>query len=66
MIPLKREIEQIAKDKGIDRDIIVDTLEKAMVSAARRKLARYGRTEFLESWRAAGAWTLLAVPQSPN
>jgi N utilization substance protein A len=35
---LVRIIEQVGKDKGIDRDVIVDTLEKAMVSAARRKL----------------------------
>ena len=33
---------------------------------ARRKLARYDRREFLESWAAAGHWTLLAVPRSPN
>ena len=33
---------------------------------ARRKLARYDRREFLESWGAAGNWTLLAVPRSAN
>ncbi len=31
-------IDQVGKDKGIDRDVIIDTLEKAMVSAAKRKL----------------------------
>ncbi len=31
---------------------------------ARKKLARYDRKDFLESWNAAGAWTLLAVPRS--
>ena len=37
-LDLSRIIDQVGKDKGIDRDIIVDTLEKAMVLAARRKL----------------------------
>ncbi len=37
MIPLKREIEQIAKDKGIDRDVIVGAVEEAMRQAARKK-----------------------------
>ena len=37
-LDLSRIIDQVGKDKGIDRAIIVDTLEKAMVSAARRKL----------------------------
>ncbi len=35
--PLKREIDQIAKDKGIDRDTIVGALEEAMRQAARKK-----------------------------
>lgn len=33
---------------------------------ARKKLARYDRTEFLESWAATDNWTLLAVPRSAN
>ena len=37
MIPLKREIDQIAKDKGIDRKVIVGAVEEAMLQAARRK-----------------------------
>jgi len=37
MIPLKREIDQIAKDKGIDKKIIVDALKEAMVQAAHKK-----------------------------
>jgi N utilization substance protein A len=37
-VELIRIIEQVGKDKGLDRDIIIDTIEKAMVSAARRKL----------------------------
>lgn len=30
---------------------------------ARKKLSKMDRAEFLESWRAAGGWTLLAVPR---
>ncbi len=33
---------------------------------ARRKLARYDRREFLESWGATNNWTLLAVPRAAN
>lgn len=33
---------------------------------ARKKLARYDREEFLESWSATDNWTLLAVPRSAN
>lgn len=35
--PLKREIDQIAKDKGIDRMSIISALEEAMKQAARKK-----------------------------
>ncbi|MBU1966179.1 MAG: transcription termination factor NusA [Proteobacteria bacterium] len=35
---LKRLIEQMGKDRGIDRDIIVNALEDAMLMAARKKL----------------------------
>jgi hypothetical protein len=33
---------------------------------ARKKLARYDRKDFLESWAATDNWTLLAVPRSAN
>jgi N utilization substance protein A len=36
MFGLKREIDQIAKDKGIDRSDIIKALEEAMKQAARR------------------------------
>jgi N utilization substance protein A len=36
MFGLKREIDQIAKDKGIDRSEIIKALEEAMKQAARR------------------------------
>ena len=37
MLPdLNRVIEQVSKEKGIDRDIIVKALEEAMLSAAKR------------------------------
>ncbi|MDR2861629.1 MAG: S1 RNA-binding domain-containing protein, partial [Syntrophobacterales bacterium] len=39
MLPeLKRLIEQLGKDRGLDRDIIIEALEAAMLSAARKKL----------------------------
>ncbi|MEN8181448.1 MAG: transcription termination factor NusA, partial [Myxococcota bacterium] len=37
---LKREIEQIAKDKGIDKAVIIGAIEEAMRQAARRKLGQ--------------------------
>jgi len=43
---LKREIDQIAKDKGINRDLIVEALEEAMKQAARRK---FGQEKELEA-----------------
>src|SRR5712692_7228067 len=37
MLPdLNRVIEQVSKEKGIDRDIIVKALEEAMLSAAKK------------------------------
>jgi len=36
MFGLKREIDQIAKDKGIDRSEIIRAVEEAMKQAARR------------------------------
>jgi len=37
MLPdLNRVIEQVSKEKGIEREIIIEALEKAMLSAARR------------------------------
>ena len=39
MLPdLKRLIEQMGKEKGIDREIIIDALETAVLTAARKKL----------------------------
>jgi N utilization substance protein A len=46
MIPLKREIDQIAKDKGIDRKVIVGALEEAMLQAAHKK---YGAEKEIEA-----------------
>ncbi|MFQ5513388.1 MAG: transcription termination factor NusA [Myxococcota bacterium] len=36
-LDLKRIIDQVGKDKGISRETVVETLEKALVTAARRK-----------------------------
>ena len=45
-LDLKRIIEQVGKDKGISREIVVETLEKALVTAARRK---YGLEREIEA-----------------
>ena len=45
-LDLKRIIDQVGKDKGISRDVLVETLEKALVSAARRK---YGMERDIEA-----------------
>src|SRR5512136_2179603 len=39
MLPeLKRLIEQMGKDRGIDKSVIIEALETAMLTAARKKL----------------------------
>ena len=43
---LKREIDQVAKDKGIDRMVIIGALEEALKQAARRK---YGLERAIEA-----------------
>ena len=43
---LRREIDQIAKDKGIDAEEIVSALEEAMKQAARK---RYGQEKEIEA-----------------
>ncbi|MFW5733495.1 MAG: transcription termination factor NusA [Oceanidesulfovibrio sp.] len=42
---LKKAIEQISKDRGIDRDLLVDTLEEAVRSSVVRK---YGENQDIE------------------
>ena len=49
--PLKREIDQIAKDKGIDRDTIIGALEEAMRQAARKKFGLEREIEALSRLR---------------
>ena len=36
-IDLKRIIDQVCKDKGLKRETVIEALEKALVTAARRK-----------------------------
>ena len=45
-LDLKRVIDQVGKDKGISREVLVDTLQKALVTAARRK---YGMEREIEA-----------------
>ena len=42
---LNRVIEQVSKEKGIDRALIVEALENAMVSAARKTFGADRRIE---------------------
>jgi N utilization substance protein A len=44
-LDLRRIIDQVGKDKGISKDILVETLQKALVTAARRK---YGQEREIE------------------
>jgi len=34
---IKRVVEQVSRDKGIDREVLIKALEEAMGSAARKK-----------------------------
>ncbi len=43
---LKRVIDQVSKDKGVSRQTVIETLEKALVTAARRK---YGLEHEIEA-----------------
>lgn len=45
-VNLKREIDQIAKDKGIDSNEIIGALEEAMIQAARK---RFGQDKEIEA-----------------
>lgn len=45
-VDLRRIIDQVGKDKGISREVLIDTLEKALVTAARRK---YGQEREIKS-----------------
>ncbi|HVH06685.1 MAG TPA: transcription termination factor NusA, partial [Myxococcota bacterium] len=40
LAPLKREIDQIAKDKGVDKKMIIEALEEAMRQAAKKKFGQ--------------------------
>jgi N utilization substance protein A len=45
MTELKRIIDQISRDKGIDREILISTLEDAIRSAARKKYGQHREVE---------------------
>ncbi|HTO71989.1 MAG TPA: transcription termination factor NusA [Myxococcota bacterium] len=45
-VDLNRIIDQVVKDKNIKREVVIDTLEKAMLTAARRK---YGAEREIEA-----------------
>jgi N utilization substance protein A len=39
-LDLRRVIDQVSKDKGVSRETVIETLEKALVTAARRKFGQ--------------------------
>ncbi len=45
MFDLNHVIEQIHKDKGIAKEVLIEAIESAMLSAARKKLGYYGELE---------------------
>ena len=45
-INLNAVLEQVGKDKGIPKEVLIETIESAMLSAAKRK---YGPTAELEA-----------------
>ncbi len=45
-LDLNRIIDQVVKDKGIKREVVIDTLQKALLAAARRK---YGAEREIEA-----------------
>src|SRR3990167_6050244 len=44
-LELNRIMDQVAKDKGIPREVLVDAIESAMLGAARKKLGYEGELE---------------------
>lgn len=38
---LSRMIEQVGKDKGIDRDLVIDAVKQGMLTAARKVYGTY-------------------------
>ncbi len=44
-LELNRVIEQVAKDKGIPKDVLIEAIESAMLGAARKKLGFEGDLE---------------------
>jgi N utilization substance protein A len=45
-VELARVIDQVGKDKGISREVVIEAIEKALVTAARRK---YGQEREIEA-----------------
>ena len=45
-VDLSRVIEQVGKDKGIDKKIIIDAIESALLAAAKK---RYGIEKEIEA-----------------
>lgn len=39
IVSLKQAIEQIVKEKGIDRQVVIEAMEQAVLSAANKKIS---------------------------
>ena len=65
MLPdLNRVIEQVSKEKGIDRQIIVEALEQAMLSAAKRTFGPDKNIEAKFNPEVAGRFRMLMQQES--
>ena len=42
---LAKVIDQVGKDKGIDKEIVIDAVKQAMLTAARKKYGTYREIE---------------------
>ena len=58
---LGRVIEQVSKEKGLDRALVIDAVEDAMRSAARKT---YGQDLNIEAHynEETGEWTMMKKP----
>ena len=63
---LKRLIEQMGKDRGIDREIIVKALEDAMLTAARKKLGPDVELEAHYNEEAGSVWMQRVITTYPS
>ena len=49
---IKRVVEQVSRDKGIDREVLIKALQEALGSAAKKKFGGKGEVLDIEDVRA--------------